>query len=222
MPKSPKRSNVKKSVKKTKVKSNTKNVASPKKYKMNPNPLKRINDKDSVYKISEFVDMFDIFNQGLEIWEKDILQKAIRDIINKKVIRIKHKVRSSIFIINDNEDFKDAIDILENGNVFDFVKEISISDYYMLTDYKKHLLTEALKQNKHVKTFDMSHKFIDADSARMFAEALKKNTTLNIKVGNIRREGIDILRQVLPPSRVKYSGYNHTGVIDYYNSQDNM
>jgi len=174
---------------------------------MSLNPLDRLNDKDSVYKISEFIDMFGKFNQGLEIWTKDILQKAIRDIINKKVIRIKHKVRSSIFIINDDEDFKDAIDILENGNVFDFVKEISIRDYYMIIDYKTRLLAEALKKNKHIETLDVSPRFLDMYSAVTFAEALEKNTTLNIKVGNIRRDGFNAMRKVLPVSRVIYDRY---------------
>ena len=201
MPKSPKRSlrsktKVKKSIRKSLKKSIRKNkvikrVDSKKvspmvpmvkktKYKMGSNLFKNIKDTGMTPSVEEFISIFEIYNQGGKIWGKSTYNKAFKK-VNSEKLRILSEMPSDIFLIKNDVDFKDAIIILENGNLFnDSVGGIKVDPEYKLDVEKVSLLSEALTKNKneHVTALDMSGNSIDDDMARVLAGGLIENTTL--------------------------------------------
>jgi hypothetical protein len=121
-------------------------------------------------------------------------------------------VTSPVFTVRNEEDFKDAITILENGYFFKFTREININrdfftDHTFKFDHEKVvLLAEALKKNKneHVQILNMNRSMIDDTDACILAGALGENFQLrNIYVGSnhIGAVGRSALESVFPYNR---------------------
>ena len=187
MPKSRKRS---KNVKKSNVKKSVRKNASPKKvkklYKMsNPAPhrkpiLQRIIDAGMTPSVEQFFSEHEILQQGPGVWGS-VVHSKVRDSFFTKFFRIDRNAGEfGVFKVNNDQDFEDAIDILEHGNFFDFVTSININDRYKLDIEKIKKISKSIKKNKnqYVDTLNMAGNNINDDMSRVLADALRENTTL--------------------------------------------
>jgi hypothetical protein len=105
-----------------------------------------------------------------------------------------------IFMIEDDNDFKDAIAILENSNG-GFITSVQFHPSYEIDLERISVLAQVLKQNKNknVTHLNMNRNILGDNEAIVLAEALLENTTLiSIDVGenNIGKKGRAALEKV--------------------------